>query len=625
MQPPSHGLFPALIKSQGKKKLQPNKCTDLDKLGISIASAISSFSSDPRDAPKTRVQYIQAAAEDRSHHRTKQTLGPREQRLLRQILAEDSSFTKDAASGGLLEPENTKSAGKGQYTDKLDGDTKLPDMFPPCILKDPIFYERGIAIDPLYLFPHQLIGDLIYAVYPPLPSGLSLDCKVGVVSGTPSVLTCDTVSSLPPMNTWTMTAKDHVGRVVQRIQFQVHIIEPPWPIEYMILFAQYMVNEPIACNAPRQAVGRFVRFSVEPPLPHGLTIDEHGRIEGTPAEAQNPAQYLITAANALGSSSTSIIISVLGAVPLFRYDESRILTLLGIPIDPIYPVAQSPADAWPGRFDAAPPLPLGLRLDPATGAISGTPAETTSQPVLFRLGGRTHCFHAGRLPWRVRCCNGVSEQATSVSIAVLPAPELRPTQTAATFLLGRFATPIMFTPGGAPAGVRFRVSPRLPRGLVLNRCTGTLGGVPREICADGSLFTVCAESEEGVAVRTARVALRIGVLDAPHGLRYRLPRALYCVGERTAYPDRAALFESVRRRWSRQHLRTAIRLQRLFRRRRLRRHLAVVLRRWLATVRSHRVEKLQVRVRARAAARGAPHGRVSGSEAAVRVGPPASR
>jgi hypothetical protein len=401
-----------------------------------------------------------------------------------------------------------------------------------------------------------------------------------------------------------MTAKDHDGRFIQRVQFQVYVIEHPGPIEYRILFAQYMLNEPIACNAPRQAMGRFVRLSVDPPLPHGLVMDEQGRIEGVPSEPQGPVQYLVTAENALGSSSASIIISVYAPVPPFHYRESRILSLLGVPLDPVRPVAQpvpsrSPAaDSFPGSFDVAPRLPLGLCLDPETGAISGTAEETTSEPVVCCLARRAHCFHAGRLPWRVRCSNGVSEQSAAVSIAVLPTPELRPTQTAVTFLLGRFAMPIMFAgPGGVPAGARFWVSPRLPRGLLLHRCTGTLTGVPREICTDGSLFTVCAESEQGVAVRTARIALRIGVLDEPHGLRYHRPRTVYCVGERTPYPDRAAFFDCVRRRWSRHHERTAVLLQRRFRRRHLRHHLALVLRRWLATVRTHRVEKLQVRTR----------------------------
>ena len=384
------------------------------------------------------------------------------------------------------------------------------------------------------------------------------------------------------------------------------VLEQPGPVEYRSLFAQYQTGQPITPNYPLEAASPFVTYSIEPPLPPGLALDDAGGISGTPTRAQDPARYVVTAASPVGRSSASLIIQILDPVPPFRYPDAPILSIIGTPLAPVHPILSPPAGSAPtaitspritppaGLFRVVPGLPAGLSVDRDTGVIAGTAEEPAYALVTCTIGRRTHSFRACRLPYVVECANAVSRSAANVTVAVTPAAALQPTHTAVTFLLGRFAPPIMFAgPGGPAAGVRYRISPRLPRGLVLNECTGTLGGVPREICADGSRFTVRAEGDDGVVAQTARVSIRIGVLAAPHGLAYRRPRCVYCAGRRELFPDAAAFFARVRAEWSLRHRRTAVRVQRAVRRRWGRAHLAFLLRRWLVAVRTHRVEKLQ--------------------------------
>jgi large repetitive protein len=431
-----------------------------------------------------------------------------------------------------------------------------------------------------------------------------MDSATGIIIGTPAIATCDTISSLPEMNNWTAVAKEASGRVLQMVHFQIFVLEHPGQLEYRSLFAQYQTNQSAAPNYPLHATNRFVAFTIDPPLPQGLDIDDAGCITGTPARAQEPTRYVITAANPIGSSSTSIIIQVLDPVRAFRYPDGPILAAIGAPITPVNPVqslslappaAALAAPPSSGLFRAVPDLPAGLSVDRSTGAISGTAEEPAYQLVTCAIGRYVHSFRACRLPYAIECANGVSRAAADVTVAVTPALALEPTVTAVTFLLGRFATPLMLAgPGGPPAGVRYSVTPRLPRGLVLNRCTGTLAGVPREICADGSRFVVRAEREDGAVALAARVAIHIGVLAAPHGLAYRRPRCVYCAGRRELFADAADFFARVREEWSRRHRRTAVTVQRRMRRRWLGVHLAYLLRHWLVAVRTHRVEKLQV-------------------------------
>ena len=247
---------------------------------------------------------------------------------------------------------------------------------------------------------------MVYSVRPPLPTGLDIDRSTGIITGTPVIATCETVSSLPPLNRWTVTAKEASGRLVQQVHFQLFVLERPGPLQYAHAVAHYAADMPIDPNRPLQPAARFVRFAVDPPLPPGLAIDAAGVISGTPTAPQDLMSYTVTALSPVGRASARIRIEVQPAVPPFRYPDPVISAVVGRPMAPTRPVLAGPGgSASPGCFSVVPDLPAGLALDPETGAIGGTPTEPTCALVCCAIAGRAHTFLAGRLAstlqWKV--------------------------------------------------------------------------------------------------------------------------------------------------------------------------------------------------------------------------------
>jgi Putative Ig domain len=112
-------------------------------------------------------------------------------------------------------------------------------------------------------------------------------------------------------------------------------------------------------------------------------------------------------------------------------------------------------------------LPTGLQLNPATGVISGTPAQGTDQTYDITLTAH----------------NGIAPDATlPVKLVILPfssAPSLRPDPNSPAFAVGQSGsyTPVLT---GTPAPT-VSVSPgALPTGLQLNPATGVISGTPAQ-------------------------------------------------------------------------------------------------------------------------------------------------
>ena len=126
-------------------------------------------------------------------------------------------------------------------------------------------------------------------------------------------------------------------------------------------------------------------------------------------------------------------------------------------------------------------LPAGLSLNPATGAITGTPTAAGSFPLTIRA---TNSAGVANLPVTI-----------VVSAANAGAPVLSGAPAGATV-----GTPYTFTPTLGPAGVTMPVtfsvaSGTLPGGLALNPSTGAITGTPT---AAGSFpLTIRATNADG--------------------------------------------------------------------------------------------------------------------------------
>lgn len=169
-----------------------------------------------------------------------------------------------------------------------------------------------------------------WSVSPALPAGLSLDSSTGVLSGT---------ASAASSASYTFTASRVTGGTVfarTSVDLALSVLSAPTPTPNVdpttnggressasgpadvtpVLSAlppgvftwQRGIDAAVRVVAN---AGSASRFSVEPALPSGLSIDPtSGVIEGAPLAAHEESKFRITAVNAGGSSTAEIAISV---------------------------------------------------------------------------------------------------------------------------------------------------------------------------------------------------------------------------------------------------------------------------------------------------------------------------
>jgi hypothetical protein len=138
-----------------------------------------------------------------------------------------------------------------------------------------------------------------YTVTPALPSGLALNARSGVISGTP------TQPSAPA--TFVVSATGAGVRVT--FPLVLSVTEPPNRLSYASPVSA-TVGASLAPLRPSIA-GSVDRYAVSPPLPPGLVLNgSSGILAGTPTEARSVAPYTITADSLAGSAHFVLVLTV---------------------------------------------------------------------------------------------------------------------------------------------------------------------------------------------------------------------------------------------------------------------------------------------------------------------------
>lgn len=168
---------------------------------------------------------------------------------------------------------------------------------------NPLQLPRGIAMTPVS--PTVVGYAKSFGVAPALPSGMTLNTQTGVISGTPAVLQ-------DPAQTHTVTVSNGGGSASTGLSVRVYA-QPPTSFSYP--GTPFTFNQNVAITPVSPSVYGAVTSYTFDPLPSGLTISSStGVLSGTPTAVQSAQSYNVTAHNLDGMATTSISITVLGAV-----------------------------------------------------------------------------------------------------------------------------------------------------------------------------------------------------------------------------------------------------------------------------------------------------------------------
>lgn len=142
-----------------------------------------------------------------------------------------------------------------------------------------------------------------YSVSPALPAGLSLNTTTGAISGTPTAVVAQA--------SYTITATNSAGTTTATVQITVSAaVAPPTSLVYPQQTISTAVGLTVSPDIPT-VTGNVTLFSVSPALPAGISLDSAtGTISGSATASSAETAYTITAANAGGSTTATVTITV---------------------------------------------------------------------------------------------------------------------------------------------------------------------------------------------------------------------------------------------------------------------------------------------------------------------------
>ena len=361
---------------------------------------------------------------------------------------------------------------------------EVNDVIPSNVAYNPNTFVETKGTTMTSVTPTANGGDVTsWAVYPSLPSGISLDTTTGEISGTPSVLSTVT--------TYTIYANNSGGSANTTIDITVNDVAPN-SLFYSGSPFTLTKNSAMTPETPTALGGPVVTWSISPNLPSGLNFDSsNGEISGTPTVLSTITSYTVTGTNTGGSSSTIINITINDVAPSITYNDSPYTLTKGTPMAPSAPtITGGTVTTW----SVSPLLPAGLALDLSTGVISGTPSAITTTSTFEITASNT----------------GGSDTATiSITVNDVAPSSINYNPSSFTLIKGTAMTPVIPTANGGVV-TSWSVSPTLPSGISIDPTTGEISGTPSAVTSSAT-YTVTAQNTGG----SATAILTIEVLETP--------------------------------------------------------------------------------------------------------------
>ena len=287
------------------------------------------------------------------------------------------------------------------------------------------------------------------------------------------------------------------------------VIQAPTALIYSSNPAIYTKGTAITANSPSSSGGAATSYSVNPPLPVGLSFNTStGVVSGAPTVVAATAAYIVTATNGGGSTTASLTITVNDVAPSsLTYSTNPATYIKGTTITANTPSSSGGAVV---SYSVSPSLPTGLSLNTSTGAINGTPTAVTA---------------AGS--YTVTATNSGGAATTHLTITVNDAAPSNLTYGTNPAAYTKSLTISSNSPSNSGGAVlSYAVVPALPAGLSMSTSTGVVTGTPTAVTASAP-YTVTATNITG----TANANLVIAVNDAPPtNLTYTAAASVYTKG-----------------------------------------------------------------------------------------------
>jgi virginiamycin B lyase len=237
--------------------------------------------------------------------------------------------------------------------------------------------------------------------------------------------------------------------------------------------------------------------------PAGLSLGSNGTIAGTPATNISAGTYaftvMVSGQDGTGFFSSQNLSIAVGAVFQINFTPNFI-GMVGSPYSAALHVTGGtpPYQNW---MVTAGSLPPGLRLDPASGAFSGTPTAAGTFPFTVTVNDNA----------------GLTSLPTKLAITVVAALAIS-TQSLPNAVTGIPYHVVLTGTGGFPPYKNWTISGALPPGLTLDPAAGVITGTPTS--AAGSPFSFSITFSDGISVSmpqafTITVSNPAGLLFVP--------------------------------------------------------------------------------------------------------------
>jgi Putative Ig domain len=291
-----------------------------------------------------------------------------------------------------------------------------------------------------------------------LPPGLSIDSGSGLISGTPTqtgtYVFWVTMTDIPASQGGISWCVDNAST---EKQFEISIFQGLQINQRQSVLTPGQLTVPYSQQFTATGSGNPT-WTVTGTLPGGLTLSTSGLLSGTPTAAGD-FSFKVTATDGGRSDTQTYSMSV---VQKLQIGPAKTLAEAGISFS-FTPQATGGKPGYKWALDGA--LPAGLTLDPATGAISGTPTTEGRSDLKLTVTDSLGLTSTVDLPFTV---------AAHLLVTKRPLPAAKVGVSFHAFLraTGGVVPRRWVIIGGRPG--------LLPKGLRLNARTGELTGTPKQ-------------------------------------------------------------------------------------------------------------------------------------------------